>query len=113
MPLLEETTVPQEHPLTLPVVIIGKLSGFLISPVTPFHLSNSLVHYVMFNSNKAGFVCRERTFRYLPLLPAQWIQTLLRHNDCPPKPNAIQKTAADQACPHNRAGKNLHMFSII
>uniref|UniRef100_A0A3P9I8A1 Oxidative stress induced growth inhibitor family member 2 n=1 Tax=Oryzias latipes TaxID=8090 RepID=A0A3P9I8A1_ORYLA len=48
MPLLEETTVPQEHPLTLPVVIIGNgpsgiCLSYLLSGYKPY-LDTTTVH---------------------------------------------------------------------
>ncbi|XP_072250381.1 oxidative stress-induced growth inhibitor 2 isoform X1 [Leuresthes tenuis] len=48
MPLLEETTLPQEHPLTLPVVIIGNgpsgiCLSYLLSGYKPF-LDTATVH---------------------------------------------------------------------
>lgn len=103
MPLLEETTQPQEHPPTIPVVIIGKLFGpnFKISVYVVPHASVRPVLMLTHHLPYLGLLFRQWAIGYLSVLPAEWVQALPRFGNCPPKPNTIQETAGDQASTHH------------
>lgn len=61
---------------------------------------------------KPGSVFRQRAIRYLSVVPAEWIQALPRHSNCPPKPDTIQKTAGDQAPTHHWTGENTYCICM-
>lgn len=101
MPLLEETTLPQEHPPTVPVVIIGKCFVLTFDGFTLLLLTTNILNLKNTGQEtkprfpQTGFVFRQRTIRYLSVLPAEWIQALPRYGNCPPEPNTLQETAGD------------------
>lgn len=56
---------------------------------------------------------RQRAIGYLFVLPAEWIQAVLRPSNCPPKPNIIQETTGHQASTHYRTGKKTKQLPIL
>lgn len=95
MPLLEENT-PQEHPPTVPVVIIGESSIAVHSAHLVQYFTLTLVPLDP-QFSQTGFDFRQWPIRNLSVLPAQWIQALLRSNYCSPKPCTIQEAAGNEA----------------